>query len=68
MEDTGWHYVEVSVVAPHLRVAVDGTVYLDQDIPGFYAVSAWVGFTAGTGGETNEHRIDELTVTDYSCG
>jgi hypothetical protein len=68
MEDTGWHYVEVSVVAPHLRVAVDGTVYLDQDIPGFYAFSAWVGFTAGTGGETNEHRIDELTVTDYSCG
>lgn len=68
MEDTGWHYVEVSVVAPHVTVAVDGIVYIDQDIPGNYSFSAYVGFTAGTGGETNEHRIDELTVTDYSCG
>jgi hypothetical protein len=42
-------------------------VYIDQDVAGFTAFSAWVGFTAGTGGETNEHRIDELTVTDYSC-
>ncbi len=67
MEDTGWHYVEVSVVAPHVSVAIDGVLYLDQDIPGNYAFSAFVGFTAGTGGETNEHRIDELTVTDYSC-
>ncbi|GDX82579.1 hypothetical protein LBMAG42_43900 [Deltaproteobacteria bacterium] len=68
MEDTGWHYVEVSVVAPHVTVAVDGSVYIDQDIPGNYSFSAYVGFTAGTGGETNEHRVDELTVTDYSCG
>lgn len=67
MEDTGWHYVEVSIVAPHVRVAIDGTVYLDQDIPGYYSFDAWVGFTAATGGQTNEHRIDELTVTDYSC-
>ncbi|MSQ04174.1 MAG: hypothetical protein EXR71_20175 [Myxococcales bacterium] len=67
MEDTGWHYVEVAIVAPHVTVAIDGTVYIDQDIPGNYAFSAWVGFTAGTGGDTNEHRIDELTVTDYSC-
>lgn len=67
MEDTGWHYVEVSVLAPHVTVAIDGVVYLDQDIPGNYAFSAYVGFTAGTGGETNEHRIDELTITDYSC-
>lgn len=67
MEDTGWHYVEVSAVAPHVRVAVDGVVYIDQDVPGFTTFSAYVGFTAGTGGETNEHRIDELTVTDYSC-
>ena len=67
MEDTGWHYVEVSIVAPHVRVAVDSVVYLDQDIPGNYAFSAYVGFTAGTGGETNEHRVDELSVTDYSC-
>ncbi len=67
MEDSGWHYVEVSVLAPRVRVAIDSVVYIDQDVAGFTAFSAWVGFTAGTGGETNEHRIDELTVTDYSC-
>jgi hypothetical protein len=67
MEDTGWHFVEVTVVAPHVTVAVDGTTYLDQDIPGNYSFSAYVGFTAGTGGETNRHLIDDLTVTDYRC-
>lgn len=67
LEDTGWHFVQVAIVAPHVTVAVDGTVYLDRDIPGAYSFPAWVGFTAGTGSLTNEHRIDELTVTDYSC-
>ena len=67
MEDTGWHAIEVSIVAPRVTVSVDGTAYIDEDIVGDYAFDAWIGFTAATGGETNEHRIDELTVTDYAC-
>ncbi len=67
MEDSGWHQMQVSVVAPHVIVAIDGTTYIDQDIDGAWAFSGYVGFTAGTGGETNRHLIDSLQVTDYSC-
>ncbi|HND31544.1 MAG TPA: hypothetical protein PLA94_16190 [Myxococcota bacterium] len=66
IEDTGWHRMEVAVAAPHVRVSIDGVVYLDGDVGGF-SFPAYVGFTAGTGGQTNRHLIDELTVTDYFC-
>lgn len=66
MEDTGWHRMEVAVSAPHVRVSIDGVVYLDGDVGGF-SFPAYVGFTAGTGGQTNRHLIDELAVTDYFC-
>jgi hypothetical protein len=54
-------------VAPRLTVQVDGTTYIDQDLSGNFSFSGYVGFTAGTGGDTNQHLIDELVVTDYSC-
>lgn len=66
MEDSGWHRMEVYVSAPHVTVRIDGTTYLDGDVGGF-SFPAYVGFTAGTGGETNRHLIDELQVTDYFC-
>jgi hypothetical protein len=67
MEDTGWHTLRVSVAAPRLRVEVDGTAYIDQDLSGFTAFPAWVGFTAGTGSLTNQHLVDSLEVTEYVC-
>ena len=67
MEDTGWHTMEVTVTAPRVQVAIDGTTYIDQDIPGFYAFPAYVGFSAATGGQTNLHLIDALTVTEFIC-
>jgi hypothetical protein len=67
MEDTGWHHMVVRVLAPHVTVSIDGVDYIDQDIPGYYTFPAYVGFTAGTGGETNDHLIDALQVTDYAC-
>ncbi|MBM4367630.1 MAG: hypothetical protein FJ102_15570 [Deltaproteobacteria bacterium] len=67
MEDTGWHLVSVTVIAPRVTVAVDGTTYIDQDLSGNFSFSGYVGFTAGTGGDTNQHLIDELVVTDYEC-
>jgi hypothetical protein len=67
MEDTGWHTMEITVAAPRVTVSIDGTVYIDQDIPGFYAFPAYVGFSAATGGQTNLHLIDALTVTEYVC-
>lgn len=67
MEDTGWHRMQVDVAAPHVRVSIDGTTYLDADLSGSFAFPAYVGFTAGTGGLTNQHRIRALTVTDHAC-
>lgn len=67
MEDSGWHTLEVRVLAPHVTVTLDGTVWLDQDLAGTFAFPAYVGFTAGTGDLTNAHLIQALTVTEYAC-
>lgn len=67
MEDTGWHLMEVSVAAPRVTVAIDGVVYLDADLAGFTAFPGYVGFTAGTGGLTNQHLVDSLEVTAHTC-
>lgn len=67
MEDTGWHTMEIRVAAPRVVVAIDGAVAIDQDIPGHYAFPAFVGFSASTGGLTNLHLIDALTVTGFVC-
>jgi hypothetical protein len=67
MKDTGWHTMEVEVSAPHVKVSIDGTVYIDQELSGHFAFPAYVGFTAGTGGATNRHLIDSLEVTGEVC-
>lgn len=67
MEDTGWHTMQVSVTDPHVTVVIDGITYIDQDLSGYFGFPAYVGFTAGTGGETNRHLIQALTVTDRAC-
>ena len=67
MEDTGWHTMEVTVAAPRVTVTIDGTVYIDEEVSGITDFPAYVGFTAATGGSTNEHLIDALMVTEYLC-
>ncbi|MFN7142444.1 MAG: lectin-like domain-containing protein [Myxococcota bacterium] len=67
MEDGAWHDMEVSVLAPHVTVTIDGVTYIDTDLAGFTAFPAYVGFTGATGGSTNAHLIDALTVTRYVC-
>ena len=67
MEDTGWHNLRVVVEAPHLLVQIDGTTYIDQELDGAFDFNAWLGFTAGTGGMTNNHLIDSLEVTEAAC-
>jgi len=68
MEDTGWHEMVVTVADPRVRVEIDGVVYLDDSVSGHFAFPAYVGFTAGTGGETNQHLIESLEVTESVCG
>ncbi|HCH66924.1 MAG TPA: hypothetical protein DFR83_29240 [Deltaproteobacteria bacterium] len=67
MEDTGWHEMVVTVADPNVRVEIDGVVYLDEVASGHFGFPAYVGFTAGTGGETNRHLIDSLEVTGSIC-
>ena len=67
MENTGWHQMSVDIEAPHLTVTIDETVYIDTDLVGLFDFPAYVGFTAGTGGQTNAHLIDALTVTESTC-
>lgn len=66
-EGTGWHTMSVRVADPHVSVTIDGVTFIDQDLTGTFAFPAYVGFTAGTGGETNRHLIRALTVTDRAC-
>ncbi|MCK6524801.1 hypothetical protein L6R49_25640 [Myxococcota bacterium] len=68
LEDTGWHTLEVYVSEPHVTVILDGSTVMDADLSGLFNFPAYVGFTAGTGGDTNHHWIDALEVTRYVCG
>lgn len=67
MEDGGWHTGSVEVVGSHMRVWVDGTLYIDNSISGLTPFDAYVGFTAATGGSTNYHLIDALEVEGFIC-
>ncbi|MEL6341882.1 MAG: hypothetical protein AAFV53_02040 [Myxococcota bacterium] len=67
MEDNGWHTATIDVSAPHVRVAIDEIVYIDEEIEGHYAFPANIGFSASTGGQTNTHLIDALTVVERTC-
>lgn len=68
LEDTGWHTLEVYVSEPHVTVILDGATVMDAELTGLFNFPAYVGFTAGTGGDTNHHWIDALEVTRYVCG
>lgn len=67
MEDGAWHTMNVTVIEPRVTVTIDGVAYIDQDLSGYFGFPAYVGFTGGTGGMTNYHLIDSLTVTEYVC-
>lgn len=67
MEDTGWHTFSATVLDPHVDVAIDGVIYIDQDVSETLDFPAYVGFTAATGGSTNYHRIASLEVTELAC-
>jgi hypothetical protein len=67
MEDNAWHTMDLSVVGSQVTVRIDGTLAIDQSVPEITPFSAYVGFTAATGGATNYHLIDALEVTEYVC-
>ena len=54
------HHITVTTSATGIVVAVDGTAVLSQTVT--LPPSAFLGFSAGTGGQTNKHSISKLTV------
>jgi len=67
VNDAAWHEMQVKVQAPRVTVRVDGATYLDADVQGHFDFPAYLGFTASTGGLTDEHRIRALAVTGRYC-
>jgi hypothetical protein len=67
MEDGRWHTMRVRALGNRFTVVVDGTTYIDQNIAGLTNFPAYVGFTAATGGSTQNHRIDSLEVRGSAC-
>ncbi|MBA3808417.1 MAG: hypothetical protein H0X28_08495, partial [Solirubrobacterales bacterium] len=55
------HHITVTTSATTLTVAVDGAQVLSQPVT--LPASAYLGFSAGTGGSTNRHAIAHLSVT-----
>ena len=68
IRDGNWHDMTVNVSAPHVLVTIDGVNYLDSDVTtGNFSFPAYVGFTGSTGGNTDNHFINSLTVTGHTC-
>lgn len=67
MEDGRWHTMRVRANGDMLTVTIDGTVYINQLVPELSAFPAYVGFTAATGGATQNHLIDSLEVRGTAC-
>ncbi len=67
VEDTGWHILDIVVDAPTVQVYLDSELLILEDIPGFTPFDAYIGFTAATGADTNEHTIRGLTVSGDAC-
>ncbi|HEY7829518.1 MAG TPA: choice-of-anchor D domain-containing protein [Solirubrobacteraceae bacterium] len=58
------HHVKVTTANGTLSVAIDGTQVLSQAVS--LPASAYLGFSAGTGGLTNRHAISHLVVSSAS--
>ena len=68
LEDTGNHTATVYFDNGAVQVYMDGTRYINTSIPNYsaYGISnLLVGFTAATGGASNLHAVDDLTIGCY---
>ena len=67
VEDTGWHELEVVLAAPLVQVWLDGELLIDEELVELTPFDAYIGFTAATGADFNEHSIDSLVVSGDAC-
>jgi hypothetical protein len=59
--------MRVRALGNRFTVVIDGTTYINQDIAGLTNFPAYIGFTAATGGATQNHLIDSLEVRGTAC-
>lgn len=66
VEDTGWHTLEIAVRGAAVRVSLDDDTLVETEAA-FLPFDAYIGFTAATGADTNQHTIRSLTVEGDVC-
>ncbi|MCP4678992.1 MAG: hypothetical protein GY854_26580, partial [Deltaproteobacteria bacterium] len=63
IEDLEWHEVIVEVEGINVRVSLDGTEMVNDNLEGWTGFrGGYIGFTGTTGFYTNYHRFDELRI------
>lgn len=67
VEDTGWHTLQVVLRAPDVQIYLDDEILINESLAGFTPFDAYIGFTAATGADTNEHTIRGLSVSGDVC-
>jgi hypothetical protein len=60
-----WHSYTLTLRAAEVKVTVDGVLTLDTPVPAL--MSGIVGFTSGTGGESDAVAIRHFRSTFYDC-
>ena len=66
LENNQWHDITLSIQGSRVRVMYDGTMAIDQDVPGLSFKGGFLGFSGSTGYYYNYHRIDDLQIVQ-SC-
>jgi hypothetical protein len=63
LEDGSWHTATVLFQQPFITVTLDGSdVIAGAELPGYTPFSGYFGFSAATGGASNEQRVDNIQV------
>jgi YVTN family beta-propeller protein len=63
LEDDAWHGVTISLEQESITVILDGVPVIDQfSIPSYTPFLGYFGFSAATGAEMNDQRVDTVRV------
>ncbi len=68
LEDDEWHTVIVNNDNGAVDVYWDGQLVIQHQIQDYQGFQGYFGFTATTGGQTNWHCIDNMSINDAGAG
>ncbi|NQY65772.1 MAG: PEP-CTERM sorting domain-containing protein [Alteromonadaceae bacterium] len=61
-EDNNWHNARILFNQGNIVVDLDGVNIINDTIANYSAIDSYFGFTGATGGATNYHKIDNVTI------